>query len=465
MKALFEIPRNKPPQLKAAEKFSPLLSDFISLCLIKDFEQRPFAKVLLKHTLFKNIDNQLAREELCGYLRMRIKSKKHFNQKPNVITKRGRLNTDLKTNHKVDICDDLALIEHLSEGIIVEQLKTRFEQNQIYTYIGDILIACNPFENIPLYTSHYQNKYTDKGRSENPPHIFAVANFIQNNLIHEKQNQTVVICGDSGSGKTVTSNLLLKQLVYLGKEFNRDLEMKILKINPILEAMANARTVQNDNSSRFGKYLELFIGNCGKVNGARISVYLLEQSRVVKQAVNEGNFHIFYYMYDGFKKNNRLEEYYLDDAHRNHHNYLKQGFNSPKSNCENWKKLNNSFKVVGFKDTDIDSIQRILAAIINLGDIEFGEMITGENTDNAACLIDSSPLIKVANLLGVERNELNDCLISNSVVMRGETIIKNNTIEEAAATRDAMAKALYGRMFDWIVNHINTLLISNHQFL
>ncbi|KAL7032575.1 hypothetical protein ACKWTF_007349 [Chironomus riparius] len=465
MKALFEIPRNKPPELTHKERFSPLLSDFISACLVKDFEKRPFARELLRHPFFKNIDVIKAKKELCTYINKKKQTehnKKSGDERGDITVKFNNVKKNLEAKSK-QLDDDLAMLESVSETIIVDSLNERFESTQIYTYIGDILIACNPFEHLPLYTPHYQQMYCKKTRSENPPHVFAIADAAFSNLMHEKQNQTIVISGESGSGKTESANLLLKQLVYLGKESFRNLEDKILKVNPIMESFGNARTGINSNSSRFGKYLELFIGSTGKLNGARISVYLLEQSRVVKQAVNEGNFHIFYYFYDGLQKENRLEDYYLNESHRSHHNYLKHPINSPKINQEKWKLLKTSFKVVGFKDEDLDSIYRTLAVIINLGDIEFGEMVTGDNTDNKACVIDMAPLLRVSHLLGVDKGDLHDCLTSNAVVMRGETIIKNNTIQEASATRDAMAKSLYGRLFDWIVNHINALLISNTQ--
>ncbi|XP_044736982.1 myosin-IIIa-like [Chrysoperla carnea] len=463
MRALFQIPRNPPPTVKDSEFYGPILSDFISECLVKDMEHRPFVNELVHHPLFKNVAE--TREKVRKQLQSEISKQRkegRVHQKSEVTTKNGKLKSSRKSVAKQIYVDDLAALELLSEDVIVEQLFRRFELQQIYTYIGDILLAVNPFCDLGLYTIQKQKIYKGQARSNNPPHIFAAADQAYQALLHQKQSQSVVISGESGAGKTLSANLLLKQLVFLSKGPEGSLENRILEMNPIMEAFGNAKTGINSNSSRFGKYLDLFISDSGKITGARISVYLLEQSRVVKQAINEGNFHIFYYLYDGLENMNNLIQYHLDPVLKNSHKYLKPLPESKVTNINMWKQLENSFKVVGFHNDEIDTIIRILSAVLHLGDLEFGEVLQN-NTDNKSRIIDLAPMHRVTRLLGIDPSDLLEALTCNSVVTRGETIIRNNSIVEAEAVRNAMAKSLYGRLFDWIVNQMNCLLLSNRN--
>ncbi|KAL0279116.1 UNVERIFIED_CONTAM: hypothetical protein PYX00_000736 [Menopon gallinae] len=462
MRALFQIPRNPPPTLTHPEDWSKEFNHFISECLVKDLESRPFSKDLLRHPLLKrgHACMEKVRAELQEEIRFQMKEGRRPAQ-PDVTTKHGKLRSDRKSRPQKIYMDDLAALDQLTEDVIVEQLKSRYERNQIYTYIGDILIAVNPFTCLGLYTDLEQRKYRGRARSDNPPHIFSVAGATYQALIHHRTPQAIVISGESGAGKTESANLLLKQLVYLGKAPNRTLEERILQVNPIMEAFGNARTGINANSSRFGKYLDLILTGSGKVTGARVSVYLLEQSRVVQQPDGERNFHVFYYLYDGLENEGRLHEFFLGPEIRKRHAYLTQDSEdeySKKSNVEKFRQLKASLALIGFKAEEVDTVYRILSAVLHLGDVVFGEVATDDNTDNKSRIIDDVPLRKVSRLLGVEDSELLEALTSSSVVTRGETITRNNSVGESGAARDATVKGLYGRLFDWLVNQVNGLL-------
>ncbi|XP_067001655.2 myosin-IIIb isoform X2 [Anabrus simplex] len=465
MRALFQIPRNPPPSLTHPEDFMPELSDFISECLVKDLEQRPFARELLEHPLLKTgaVVAEKVRQQLQAEIQRQRKEGRSHRQ-PEVTTKHGKLKSDRKSKPQRMYMDDLAALDLLTEDGIVEQLQCRFEQNKIYTYIGDILVAVNPFTDLRLYTDQEQRRYRGQSRSDNTPHIFAVADSAYQALLHQRQNQAIVISGESGAGKTESANLLLKQLVFLGKAPNRNLEERILQVNPIMEAFGNAQTGINANSSRFGKFLDLTMTKAGKVTGARVSVYLLEQSRVCQHSQGERNFHIFYYLYDGLQSESRLTEFHLDPVLRLQHRYLggdAQDMATKQINISRFKQLKSGFRLLGFQEEEVDTVYRIIAAILHLGDLEFGEVVSQDNTDNKSRVVDLAPLHRASRLLGLEPSDLLEALTSNSVVTRGETITRNNTVEEACAARDAMAKGLYGRLFDWMVNQINCLLTFN----
>ncbi|CAN7994050.1 unnamed protein product, partial [Ixodes hexagonus] len=453
MRALFQIPRNPPPKLKNPAEWSDDFNSFLSLCLVKDYEKRPLMTDLMNHKFIQQVPKhpEEIRQELIRILRAQHKVG-FCKRLPEVTTKHGQLKTDRKSRPQPILMDDLSALETLTEEIIVDQLYQRYMRCQIYTYIGDILLAMNPFQKLPIYSEEASLKYRNRAKLDNPPHIFAVADSSYHSMLHQKRNQCVVISGESGAGKTESANFLLRQLVALGKATNRNLEDKILQVNPIMEAFGNAKTGINDNSSRFGKFLDLTFTEQGKITGGKLSVYLLEQSRVVWQASHERNFHIFYYLYDGLADIRQLGTYFLDTTGRRQHRYLQGAASDKETASANVDRLNNikqGFQLLGFR-TAVSSRTRSHRT---------GAHRAGAHQTKAHTFFhrpgQKLTILLLSQLLGVQSHALRDALASSSLVMRGEVITRCNSAQEAESARDSMAKALYARLFDWIVNQIN----------
>ncbi|XP_010416014.1 PREDICTED: myosin-13 isoform X1 [Camelina sativa] len=350
--------------------------------------------------------------------------------------------------------DDMTTLAYLHEPGVLQNLKSRYDIDEIYTYTGSILIAINPFKQLPdLYNDHMMAQYKGASLGELSPHPFAVADAAYRQMINEGISQSILVSGESGAGKTETAKLLMKYLAKMGGRAvsdKRTVEDQVLESNPVLEAFGNAKTVKNNNSSRFGKFVEIQFDQRGRISGAAIRTYLLERSRVCKVSDPERNYHCFYMLCAAPPEDRRKLK--LKDPTEFH--YLNQsqcikleGVNDSKE----YTKTREAMSIIGISLEEQEAIFRVVAAILHLGNIEF---VTGEEPDSSVPK-DKTHLKIAAELFMCDEQALEDSLCKREMVTPEETISRCLVPNDAALSRDALAKFVYARLFDWIVNKIN----------
>lgn len=351
--------------------------------------------------------------------------------------------------------DDMIRLGDLNEAGLLRNLLIRHKEGLIYTYTGSILVAVNPYQLLPLYTIEHVHMYTDRRLGELPPHVFAIADSCFFNMRRNKKNQCCVISGESGAGKTESTKLMLQFLAAVSGQHSW-IEQQILEANPILEAFGNAKTVRNDNSSRFGKYIDINFTNGGAIEGARIEQYLLEKSRVCRQAPEERNYHVFYYMLMGMSADQKK---ILSLGNAAEYDYLTMGNCTScegRDDVKEYAHFRSALKILMFTENDSWEISKLLAAILHLGNVKFESTIV--NNMEGCKIQQSSHFDMACQLMEVAPKELEKNLTDRSFMTARESLTKHLTSEQAVDGRDAFVKAIYGRLFIWVVDKINAAI-------
>ncbi|KAM7012802.1 unconventional myosin-VIIb [Tautogolabrus adspersus] len=351
--------------------------------------------------------------------------------------------------------DDMIRLGDLNEAGLLRNLLVRHKEGLIYTYTGSILVAVNPYQLLPIYTTEQVHMYTDRRLGELPPHVFAIADSCFFNMRRNKKNQCCVISGESGAGKTESTKLMLQFLAAVSGQHSW-IEQQILEANPILEAFGNAKTVRNDNSSRFGKYIDINFTKGGAIEGARVEQYLLEKSRVCRQAPEERNYHIFYYMLMGMSADQKK---ILSLGNAAEYNYLTMGNCTScegRDDVKEYAHFRSALKILMFTENDSWEISKLLAAILHLGNVKFESTIV--NNLEGCDIKKSSHFNMACQLMEVAPKELEKNLTERSLMTTRESVTKPLTSEQAVDGRDAFVKAIYGRLFIWVVDKINAAI-------
>ncbi|XP_074523735.1 unconventional myosin-Va [Halichoeres trimaculatus] len=354
--------------------------------------------------------------------------------------------------------NDLTALSFLHEPAVLHNLRLRFlDYSSIYTYCGIVLVAINPYDQLPIYGEEVIYAYSGQDTGDMEPHIFSVAEEAYRTMTREEKNQSIIISGESGSGKTVSAKFTMRYFAVVGGAAQQtSVEDRVLASNPIMESIGNAKTTRNDNSSRFGKYIEIGFGRKGDIIAANMRTYLLEKSRVVFQASAERNYHIFYQL---CASRELPEMRALKLNAPEHFRYTSQGGEMQipgTDDVADLERTRNAFTILGVQPDQQMELFRILSAVLHLGNVNI--QASGRSADRSYIDADDRSLAVFSKLLGVEGPQMAHWLCHRRLAVGGELLVKPMAGQQALEARDALAKHIYGQLFTWTVQRLNAAL-------
>ncbi|XP_033248670.1 myosin heavy chain, muscle isoform X37 [Drosophila miranda] len=369
---------------------------------------------------------------------------------------------------KYEKAEDMSNLTYLNDASVLHNLRQRYYHKLIYTYSGLFCVAINPYKRYPVYTNRCAKMYRGKRRNEVPPHIFAISDGAYVDMLTNHVNQSMLITGESGAGKTENTKKVIAYFATVGASTKKEdpeakkkgsLEDQVVQTNPVLEAFGNAKTVRNDNSSRFGKFIRIHFGPTGKLAGADIETYLLEKARVISQQSLERSYHIFYQIMSGSVAG--VKEYCLLSNNIYDYRIVSQGKTTIPSvnDSEEWLAVDQAFDILGFTKQEKEDVYRITAAVMHMGGMKFKQRGREEQAEQDG----EEEGGRVSKLFGCDPAELYKNLLKPRIKVGNEFVTQGRNVQQVSNSIGALCKGVFDRLFKWLVKKCNETLDTKQK--